>query len=75
MSKSKVCAVFGYGPGLGAAVARKWSKEGFSVALMSRTLDKVKVRGIVSVVPEMDCLLLLWLGESLSVSRYISRSF
>ena len=75
MSKSKVCAVFGYGPGLGAAVARKWSKEGFSVALMSRTLDKVKVRGIVSVVPEMDCLLLLGLGESLSVSRYLSRSF
>ena len=39
---SKVCAVFGYGPGLGAAVARKWAKEGFSVAVMSRSLDKVK---------------------------------
>ncbi|CAB9508500.1 Diacetyl reductase [(S)-acetoin forming] [Seminavis robusta] len=42
MSASKVCAVFGYGPGLGAAVARKWSKEGFQVAIMSRSLDKVK---------------------------------
>lgn len=42
MSTSKVCAVFGYGPGLGAAVARKWSKEGFSVAIMSRTLEKVQ---------------------------------
>lgn len=39
---SKVCAVFGFGPGLGTAVARKWSKEGFSVALLSRTLDKVQ---------------------------------
>lgn len=38
----KVCAIFGYGPGLGAAIARKWSKEGFSVAIMSRTLEKVK---------------------------------
>jgi NAD(P)-dependent dehydrogenase (short-subunit alcohol dehydrogenase family) len=41
-SAAKVCAVFGYGPGLGAALAKKWSKEGFSVAIMSRTLDKVK---------------------------------
>jgi len=40
----KVCAVFGYGPGLGAAVAKKWSNEGYKVALLSRTLDKVKVR-------------------------------
>lgn len=39
---SKVCAVFGYGPGLGAAVARKWSKEGFQVAILSRTLEKVQ---------------------------------
>lgn len=43
MAPSKVCAVFGYGPGLGAAMARKWSKEGFQVAIMSRSLDKVKV--------------------------------
>jgi NADP-dependent 3-hydroxy acid dehydrogenase YdfG len=42
MTTPKVCAIFGYGPGLGAAVARKWSKEGFSVAIMSRTLDKVQ---------------------------------
>jgi NADP-dependent 3-hydroxy acid dehydrogenase YdfG len=41
-SAAKVCAVFGYGSGLGAAVARKWSTEGFSVAIMARTLDKVK---------------------------------
>jgi len=37
-----VCVIFGYGPGLGAAVARKWSKEGFKVALLARSMDKVK---------------------------------
>jgi NADP-dependent 3-hydroxy acid dehydrogenase YdfG len=42
MSTRKVCAIFGYGPGLSAALARKWSNEGFSVALMSRTLEKVQ---------------------------------
>lgn len=42
MASKKVCAVFGYGPGLGAAVARKWSQEGFSVAILSRTLAKVE---------------------------------
>ena len=41
-SATKVCALFGYGPGLGAALAKKWSKEGFSVAIMSRNLEKVK---------------------------------
>eukprot|EP00980_Cylindrotheca_fusiformis_P009788 scaffold2156_cov115-Cylindrotheca_fusiformis.AAC.13 len=42
MSESKVCAVFGFGPGLGASTARKWSSEGFKVALLSRTLEKVQ---------------------------------
>ena len=49
MSSKGVCAVFGYGPGLGAAVARKWSKEGFSVAILSRTLEKVQ--GAESTIP------------------------
>lgn len=39
----KVAAVFGYGPGLGAALAQKWSQQGFQVAILSRTLEKVKV--------------------------------
>ena len=39
---SKVCAVFGYGPGVGASVARKWSAEGFSVALLSRKMEKLE---------------------------------
>jgi len=45
---SKVCAVFGYGPGVGAAVARKWAKEGYAVAIMARSLDKLKVRTCTS---------------------------
>lgn len=41
-SSAKVCAIFGFGPGVGAAAARKWSSEGFKVALLSRTLEKVQ---------------------------------
>lgn len=41
-TKLPVCAVFGFGPGLGGAVARKWSREGFQVAILSRSLDKVQ---------------------------------
>lgn len=37
----KVCAVLGYGPGIGAAVARRWTEGGFAVALVSRTKDKL----------------------------------
>ncbi len=32
----KVAAVLGVGPGLGAAVARRFAREGFAVALMAR---------------------------------------
>jgi NADP-dependent 3-hydroxy acid dehydrogenase YdfG len=42
MSAAKVCAVFGFGPGLGTATAKKWSAEGFKVALLSRNLEKVQ---------------------------------
>jgi len=38
---TKVCAVFGYGPKLGAAVARKWSSEGYKVAVMARSTEKL----------------------------------
>lgn len=38
---SKVCAVFGFGPKIGASVARKWSSEGYKVALLSRSLEKL----------------------------------
>ena len=37
----KVAAVLGVGPGLGAAVARRFAREGFAVALMARREDSV----------------------------------
>jgi len=36
-----VIAIIGAGPGLGAAVARKFGREGFSVALISRNQSKL----------------------------------
>ena len=38
----KVAAVLGVGPGLGAAVARRFAGEGFAVALMARSEEGVK---------------------------------
>mmetsp|Transcript_31868 Transcript_31868/g.46459 ORF Transcript_31868/g.46459 Transcript_31868/m.46459 type:complete len:237 (+) Transcript_31868:154-864(+) len=40
-SASKVCAVFGFGPKIGASVARKWASEGYKVAILSRNLEKL----------------------------------
>jgi short-subunit dehydrogenase len=37
----KVCVLIGYGPGIGAAAARRWSQGGFAVALVSRTKEKL----------------------------------
>jgi NAD(P)-dependent dehydrogenase (short-subunit alcohol dehydrogenase family) len=37
----KVAAVLGIGPGLGAAVARRFSREGYSVALMARRKESL----------------------------------
>lgn len=36
MTTTKVAAVFGAGPGLGAAVARRFAREGYTVALLAR---------------------------------------
>ena len=36
-----VAAVLGVGPGLGAAVARRFAREGFAVALMARSEESV----------------------------------
>jgi len=38
----KVCVVFGYGPGIGAACARRWINEGFKVAIIARNKDKLQ---------------------------------
>jgi len=40
--KNKVCVIIGYGPGVGKAIAERWSKEGFSIALVSRTASKLE---------------------------------
>ncbi len=39
MTKKKVCAVVGVGPGNGAALSRRFAKEGFAVALLARTTE------------------------------------
>lgn len=36
MSKTKIIAVFGAGPGMGRSVARRFGREGFQVALVAR---------------------------------------
>src|SRR5512140_3452660 len=36
MTTTKVAAVFGVGPGLGASVARRFAREGYAVALLAR---------------------------------------
>jgi len=41
MNKQKVAAILGVGPGLGAAIARRFAREGFAVGLMARTADKL----------------------------------
>jgi len=39
MARKPVCAVVGVGPGNGAALARRFSKEGYAVALLARSTD------------------------------------
>lgn len=39
MTDTRVCVVAGVGPGVGAAVARRFAREGFAVALMARRAD------------------------------------
>ena len=49
MAARKVCVVVGYGPGIGHSVAMKWASNGYSVALVSRTLAKLEAA--TKVVP------------------------
>lgn len=41
MSQAKVAVVVGVGSGLGAAIAHRFASEGFTVALMARSADKL----------------------------------
>jgi len=38
----RVCVLIGAGPGLGIACARRWVREGYKVALVSRTASKLQ---------------------------------
>lgn len=42
MANRPVCVVVGVGPGNGAAFARRFSKDGYAVALLARSLDTTK---------------------------------
>lgn len=42
MSESKVAVVLGVGPGLGAAIARRFARAGFTVGIMARNAEKLK---------------------------------
>jgi NAD(P)-dependent dehydrogenase (short-subunit alcohol dehydrogenase family) len=42
MESSKVAVVVGVGPGLGGAVARRFAREGYGVALLARRLDSLR---------------------------------
>ncbi|GGX92920.1 short-chain dehydrogenase/reductase [Litchfieldella qijiaojingensis] len=39
---NKVCAIIGIGPGNGLALARRFTREGYDVAMLSRNLDRLK---------------------------------
>lgn len=39
---SKVCAIIGIGPGNGLALVRRFTREGYDVAMLSRDLDQLK---------------------------------
>jgi NADP-dependent 3-hydroxy acid dehydrogenase YdfG len=39
VKKKQVCAVVGVGPGNGSAIARRFAREGYAVALLARTTD------------------------------------
>ncbi|MBW4630960.1 MAG: SDR family NAD(P)-dependent oxidoreductase [Iphinoe sp. HA4291-MV1] len=41
MSQSKIAVVLGVGPGLGAAVAHRFAREGFAVGLMARNSEQL----------------------------------
>merc|ERR1712004_863164 len=39
---ARVCVVVGVGPGLGMSCVRQWAKEGYKVAMVSRTASKLE---------------------------------
>ncbi|MGB3513627.1 MAG: SDR family NAD(P)-dependent oxidoreductase [Microcoleaceae cyanobacterium] len=43
MNQGKVAAILGVGPGLGAAVAHRFARENFAIAMMARKAEKLKL--------------------------------
>jgi NAD(P)-dependent dehydrogenase (short-subunit alcohol dehydrogenase family) len=41
-SSRRICAVVGVGPGIGRAVALRFAKEGYNLALLARRLERIK---------------------------------
>jgi short-subunit dehydrogenase len=41
MTQANVAVVFGVGPGLGAAIAHRFAREGYAVGLMARNAEKL----------------------------------
>ena len=39
---AKVCAVIGVGPGLGGALCERFGREGFDIATLSRSFDRLE---------------------------------
>lgn len=59
----KVAAILGVGPGLGAAIARRFAQEGFAVGLMARseeslsaTQEKVEGAGGQTLAIQADAM-------------------
>jgi NAD(P)-dependent dehydrogenase (short-subunit alcohol dehydrogenase family) len=50
MSKKKVCVVIGVGPGNGAALGRRFAREGYAVALLARTT--ATSAGLAATLPD-----------------------
>ena len=42
MTTKKVCVVVGVGPGNGAALGRRFAKEGYAVALLARSTETIE---------------------------------
>lgn len=66
MAKRPVCVVVGVGPGNGAAFARRFSKDGYAVALLARSLDTT--RELAGALPDARAYA-CDVGDAASVQR------
>lgn len=71
-SSKKVCVVVGVGPGLGGSCAAKFAKEGYAVALMSRT--KQRAESTIARIKKLggDCS---WISVDCSDQKSVEAGF